>query len=117
MAFKNVTIDCKLKQRYPIIEVTTVDQIKDSATYTIRLRMSDDSKGVEYFVGDLSEGKYISMEASRVTDVKNGVGEISISLPRGSYVNEKVNIIAKVKTSQSNYYITQSELHVAIENR
>ncbi|MFD1000176.1 toxin-antitoxin system YwqK family antitoxin [Ohtaekwangia kribbensis] len=114
---KEYTIDGKLKQRYPIIEVTTVDQIKDSATYTIRLRMSDDSKGVEYFVGDLSEGKYISMEASRVTDVKNGVGEINISLPRGSYVNEKVNIIAKVKTSQSNYYITQSELHVAIENR
>ncbi len=114
---KEYTIDGKLKQRYPVIEVTAIDQIKSKANYIIKLKMSDDSRGVEYFVGDLSEDKYIGMEAVRVTDVKNGVGEINISLPRGTYVNDTVNIIAKVKTSQSNYYITQSELKVSITNR
>ena len=114
---KEYTVDGKLKKRYPVIEVTTIDQIKSNATYTIKLKMSDDSKGVEYFVGDLSEEKYIGMEAVRVKNVKNGIGEINISLPRGTYVNDTVNIIAKVKTSQSNYYITQRELRVSITNQ
>lgn len=114
---KEYTIDGKLKQRYPLIEVITIDQIKSNATYTLKLKMSDDSKGVEYFVGELSNDKYIGREAARVTDVENGIGAIKISLPRGTFVNEEVTIIAKIKTSQSNYYITQSKLHLSIENR
>jgi antitoxin component YwqK of YwqJK toxin-antitoxin module len=114
---KEYTIDGKLKQRYPIIEVVTVDDIRRNATYTLKLKMSDNSKGVEYFVGELTGAKYIGSEAARVTAVENGVGEIKISLPRGSFVKEEVTIIARVKTSQSNYYITQSKLNLSIENR
>jgi hypothetical protein len=79
--------------------------------------MSDGSKGVEYFVGRLAGNKYIGVEASRVFEVRDGVGEINFPMPRGSFIMEEVNIIARVKTSQSNYYITQNKFHLAIENR
>jgi hypothetical protein len=117
IGLKEYTIDGKLKQRYPTIEITPIDNILLNGTYTLKLKMSDGSKGVEYFVGRLAGNKYIGVEASRVFEVRDGVGEINFPMPRGSFIMEEVNIIARVKTSQSNYYITQNKFHLAIENR
>lgn len=117
IGLKEYTTDGKLKKRYPTIKITPVDNILLTGVYTLRLEMSDKSKGVEYFVGNLSEGKYIGNEASQVWEVMNGVAEIHYPMPPGSFLMEEVNVIAKVKTSQSNYYITQATFHLAIENR
>lgn len=117
IGLKEYTTDGKLKKRYPSIKITPVDNILLNGTYTLRLQMSDNSKGVEYYVGKLSEGKYIGDEANQVWEIMNGVGEVNYPMPPGSFLMEEVNVIAKVKTAQSNYYITQSTFHLAIENR
>lgn len=117
IGLKEYTTDGKLKKRYPSIKITPVDNILLNGTYTLKLEMSDKSKGVEYFVGKLSAGKYIGNEASQVWEIMNGVAEVNYAMPPGSFLMEEVNVIAKVKTAQSNYYITQNTFHLAIENR
>lgn len=117
IGLKEYTTDGKLKKRYPSIKITPVDNILLNGTYTLKLQMSDESKGVEYFVGKLSEDKYIGNEAMQVWEIMNGVGEVNYAMPPGSFLMEEVNVIAKIKTAQSNYYITQSTFHLAIENR
>ncbi|WP_333821240.1 toxin-antitoxin system YwqK family antitoxin [Ohtaekwangia sp.] len=117
VGLKEYTTDGKLKKRYPSIVITPVDDILLNEMYTLRLKMSDGSKGVEYYVGKLSEGGYIGNDARRIWEVINGEAEVNYPMPRGTFLMEEVNIIAKVKTSQSNYFITEAKFHLAIENR
>ncbi|HEY9048594.1 MAG TPA: toxin-antitoxin system YwqK family antitoxin [Ohtaekwangia sp.] len=117
VGLKEYTTDGKLKQKYPSIVITPIDNILLNETYTLQLKMSDGSKGVEFYVGELSKDGYIGTDTQRVWEVINGVAEINFPMPRGAFLMEEINIIAKVKTAQSNYFITQNKFHLAIENR
>lgn len=116
IGLREYTTDGKLKFRYPEIVITPIDLILKENQYILEVKMSDDSKGVEFFVGKLEKGKYIKEEINGVTTL-DGVARIYFSVARGDMRMEEVNIIAKVKTNQSNYYITQKSFHLAVENR
>jgi hypothetical protein len=118
VGLKEYTIDGKLKKRYPSIVVTPVDRILIDGSYTLEIRLSDGTKGgVEYYEGTLVNGKYIDPTGSKIWNVKNGVGKLVYRVPRGSFLMEEINIIAKMKTVQANYYITHTTYHLAAENR
>ncbi|HYG19773.1 MAG TPA: hypothetical protein VD816_12635 [Ohtaekwangia sp.] len=115
---KEYTVNGELKKRYPEIVVTPIDRILKDGTYTLEFRMSDDSKdGVEFYEGKLTNGQYIGDDAGQIWDTQNGVGRLTYRLQRGIFVMEEISIIAKVKTVQSNYYITETNYHLAAENR
>ncbi|MBX2954671.1 MAG: toxin-antitoxin system YwqK family antitoxin [Cyclobacteriaceae bacterium] len=115
---KEYLLDGKLKTDYPKIVITPIDNLWKENQYTLRLTMSDKSKGVEYFTGKLTDGKYIGDQASKIWNTdRNGVGELTINLPPGGFMMEELNIIAKVKTIQGNYYVTQRKHNLAIQNR
>lgn len=118
VGLKEYTVDGKLKKRYPSIVVTPVDRIVIDGSYTLEIRLSDGTKGgVEYFEGKFTGGQYIDPGASRIWDVRDGVGRLVYRLPRGGFLMEEINIMAKMKTVQANYYITQTTYHLAAENR
>jgi hypothetical protein len=117
IGLKEYTTDGKVKVRYPEIEITPINTILKDGNFILEVKMSDDSKGVEYYTGKLVDGKYIKEEMNTVWDTKDGVARIYFSVPRGDFRMEEVNVIAKVKTAQSNYFITQKSYHLAVENR
>jgi antitoxin component YwqK of YwqJK toxin-antitoxin module len=117
IGLKEFTTEGVVKVRYPTIEITPINTILKDGNFILEVRMSDDSKGVEYYTGELVDGKYIKEEMNTVFDKKDGVARIYYSVPKGDFRMEKVNVIAKVKTAQSNYYITQKSYHLAVENR
>jgi hypothetical protein len=65
----------------------------------------------------LTDGKCIGKEAELLGTVKKGVLTLDYLLPSGSIVMERINIIAKMKTVQGNFYILQRSYNVAAENR
>jgi hypothetical protein len=119
VGLKEYTTDGKLKKRYPSIVITPVDKILLDGSYTLEIRLSDGTKGgVEYFEGSLTGGKYLDPNTSKkIWDVRDGVGKIVYRLPPGGFVMQEITIVAKMKTVQANYYITEKRYHLAVENR
>lgn len=118
IGLKEYLIDGKQKKDYPKIVITPIDNLWRDNEYILRLSVSDKSKNVEFFTGKLTNGRCISDQASKVWNTdRNGVGEIIITLPPGGFMMEEINIIAKIKTRQGNYYITQRKYNLAIQNR
>lgn len=115
---KEFLVDGRPKDNYPKIIITPVDKTLIDGTYTLQLSLSDKVKEVEYFTGKLSKENYIGMEASKVwTTDKYGKADITYNVAPGTFIMDKINVIAKIKTPLGNYYITQRSFNVAAENR
>lgn len=118
VGLKEYLLDGSLKKKYPQIVITPKDRILEEGTYILNLSLTDKVKEVEYFVGELTHGKYIGEAASKIwTTDRYGKADITFHLLPGQFVMEKVNVIAKIKTTLGNYYITQKSMNVAIESR
>jgi hypothetical protein len=109
--------DGSLKTKYPQIVITPVDELLRRNRYVLRIHMSDDTKAVKYYVGKLTDGKYIGKDTEQQSDVKGGVLTIEYYVPEQHFVMEQLNIIAVVKTFHNNDYITQVSYNVSAENR
>ncbi len=72
--------------------------------YLIKSRLSNNKKNVDYFIGDLIEGKYLPNNLKGL-QVKNGTGEILLPLN-----TRKVTITAVMQTSYQNQYIASKTL-------
>jgi hypothetical protein len=118
---KEYLIDGTLKavKDYPKIVIKPIDRIFMDGMYVLKLSLSEKAKEVEFYTGVLTNQKYIGMDASRVWSLSGNKNEAEIvfTLPPGSLVMEKLNIIAKFKTVNGNYYITEVPYNVAVENR
>jgi hypothetical protein len=115
---REYTIDGKVKVRYPKIEFKEIDNLMLNGNFTLEISLSDDTKGnVEYYEGTLSKEGYIGNDASQVWEVKNGVGILKYNIQRGTFIMKEMKIIAKVKTVQGNYYITEGVHNLALERR
>ena len=118
IGLKEYLLDGSLKGKWPTIVIKPINNLWKDNQYMLRLSMSDATRAVEYYLGELSEGKSLAWDAERVLTVDSkGVGTLTFTLPQGAFMMKDVNIIAKVKTLQGNYYITQRRYNLAIENK
>jgi hypothetical protein len=101
---------------YPKIVITPKDDLLQSNMFTLELSLSDKSKLVEFYKGELMDGKYIGSSAREIYN-SNGIGKLFYVVPPGGYEMETLKIIAKIKTDLNNYYITTTSYNLAIENR
>jgi hypothetical protein len=101
---------------YPKIVISPKDDLLRSNMYTLEFRLSDNSKLVEFYKGELTDKQYIGASAKEI-DTNAGVGKLFYVLPPGGFVMERITVIAKVKTELNNYYITQVNYNLAAENR
>ena len=114
---KEYLLDGKTKKNYPKIVVEEVDRLLKDNKYILRLRMSDNNKNVSFYQGKL-EGNCMteSLRPIPASSVR-GVSELSFYLPPGMFVMEEISIVAKVKTPQGNFFVTQKSHNLAIEHR
>lgn len=117
LGLKEYLLDNKLKQNYPTIIVTPVDELATKGMYTLKLSMSDKTKKVKFYEGKLTAGgclhdklKYIRL------DERTGTGELVYTMPPGAFIMEELNLVARMKTKQGNAYITQRTYNLAIDN-
>lgn len=117
MGLKEYLTDGSPRKKFPGIVIKPINNLLKSDEYILEVSMSDGSKNVEYYEGILTDGCIDRYMEKLRSGTRKGVGEIRYQIRRGGFLMEKVNIVAKVKTLQGNYYITQKEYNVAIENR
>ncbi len=110
------TTQGKVKTKYPTITITSVNTLLKDGKYILRLTMSDKNKNVQFFEGKITADGCPEMKDFIYTS-SNGIAELEFFLPMGAYMMQEFNFIAKVKTIQGNYYITQKKYNMAIENR
>jgi hypothetical protein len=117
MGLKEYLADGSPRSKYPTIVIEEVDNLLREDRYILRFRMSDNSKFASFYIGALSDN-CISESLEKVpASSKRGVGEFSVTIPKGMFVMKEINVVAKVKTSLDNYYITQRKYNLSIENR
>ncbi len=116
-SLKEYLIDGQLKKKYPTIKISTEDKMLLNGQYKVHVRMSDNSKKVQFYLGKLDKDGFIKSNAVRMGSKGDGFFTVTYTLALGQFVIEKLNIIAKTKTRQGNYYLTTKSYNVAIENR
>ncbi|WP_430817801.1 toxin-antitoxin system YwqK family antitoxin [Carboxylicivirga sp. RSCT41] len=100
----------------PSIKITKTDNIRTSSTYIIGLSLQGEGtksiKSVEFYEGQLIEGKFYHKNLSPAKKLSSKKGEIRIKLASGSSVNKTLNIIAVCKTSDGLSLIMQKPVKV-----
>jgi antitoxin component YwqK of YwqJK toxin-antitoxin module len=95
----------KLKTIYPEIVIEEEDNLLANGTYNVKVFLSDKSQKVEFYLGELDEGRYLNDNLQRQYSQDDGVLTFTIFLERGQIANGEYNIIAKVITRLNNVYI------------
>ncbi len=113
---KEYTPNGSLKAFSAVIRIEEADRLDRENRYSLVLSMSDGSRNVEFFTGELTGGKYWNDELTPVP-TENGTGRIDFIISRGKFRMETINIVARVRTSLGNPRILQKEYYLAVENR
>jgi hypothetical protein len=95
-------------KNYPTIEMFAKDEMLKDDWYTLYISLSDKSKSVTFYKGELTDGRYIGEDAEMIW-TEDGVAKLYFFLPRNGKEQKTVNIIAKAKTDLGNFYITQAQ--------
>lgn len=112
------TLEGSQKKKYPSIIIQPIDNLLRDNKYILRIAMSDKSKAVEYYLGKLTKEGCLGESVEKIWGkVNNGSIDLEYNLRPGMFIMERINVIARVKTLQGNYYITQRAYNVAAENR
>lgn len=119
VGLKEYGLNGELKKEYPTIQIETVDDILRNEKYTLIITMSDNTKNVTFYLGDIKDGKcFNEKDVEQIYSEKfSGRAELDYYVYPGAFIMKELNIIAKVKTVQGNYYLTQRKFNLAIENR
>lgn len=107
----------ELKSQYPVIVVEEIDNLLRSNEFTLRISVSDNSRKVVYYLGNLDKQGCIAADAMRLEPQEPGVLELKYQLGPGMFMMEELNIIAVVQTRLGNPYITEKKYNLAVENR
>jgi len=113
---KEYTSSGEMKKMDATILVKEINEIALGNRLTLQLSLSDGSRNVKFFKGSLTDGKYWNAQLAPVETV-DGQGRIEFYLPRGSFVMETIQIVARKKTRLDNNYILYREYHLAAEHK
>jgi MORN repeat variant len=117
IGLQEILANGKLKDDFPSIVITPVDRLKTEGTYTINLSLSNKSRRVKFYIGNLSLSGCLSDKLVSVrTDPQTGIGKVPYTLPPGGFMMDELNFVAEVETLSGNCYITQKKFFVSIEN-
>jgi len=105
------------KKQYPTINIRSVDKLITSNEYSLVLSLSDGSKHVEFYSGQLTDEGCLPHYAIALGETAPGEIEVKYELPEQHFVMEELHFIAKVKTRLGNPYIIETSHYLAIENK
>lgn len=114
---KEYLLNGDLKKQYPKIVIQEIDRLLKSNEFILRISISDNSKKVEYYLGDTDSNGCIPETAMAVSPQQPGVLELKFNIGPGMFMMEKINIIAVVETKLGNPYVLEKKYNLAVENR
>ena len=105
----------KPKKQLPEIQVETINNLLRNNQYIVRISLSLGYRNVDYYLGELTEGKFKNSKLVRMMD-EQGVLEIKYTLPPGTYLMETLHLVAETKTQMRSPYLLYKKINIAAEN-
>jgi len=113
---REYTREGKLKQFDGVIQIREEDRLKTDNTFVLHLNISDGTRNVEFFKGELTDGTYWN-DKLREVPTEKGTGKITIFVNKGEFKMETLNLVARMETNLGHTRIIQKEYHLAVENK
>ena len=107
--------DGSLKKKYPSIVIEEIDKLRSTGVFTLRISMSDETKKVDYYIGELDENVFFSDDLKQQNNVNDGVLELSFFLKPASLLEEEISIVARMPTRLNNSFITSTKYSLFIQ--
>jgi hypothetical protein len=115
---KEITKKGKQKAE-PKIIVKHVNLLKESNMYRLELSMDKKYKGVNFYIGELLDGKCLPVKVNShlsELDTKKGKATFVFSVPKGRNINRDIPFVVVVKTLYQNHYILTTVTNVSVRN-
>ncbi|XOV92822.1 MAG: toxin-antitoxin system YwqK family antitoxin [Bacteroidota bacterium] len=113
IGLKEYTNTGELRTDYPKLEIKALDQIDITGKYTIEVYFDQSpSRGI-YYLGDLSEGKFLSSGLEELKKIRDQ-GRYVLKPAPGEVINKKLSFIGEFETQQGNKYIAQKYFNLKI---
>ncbi len=107
-----------VEREQPVLRVEKVNEIRTYNRYKLKLSLSGENakryKSVEYYMGDLIEGKYFHKNLRNAKPVSNTKGEIVFGVPKGEVLNKTINVIAVGKNTDGMTLILQKKVSISV---
>ncbi len=114
---KEYLLDGSPKKKYPTIRIREEDHIALDNTFRLYVTLSEESRNVKFYMGQLTEGGCIGSDTYWMKEREPGLLVVNYEIPPGMFMMEELNFIVTFETLQGNTYFTQKKYNLAIENR
>ena len=112
---KEYSKEGNLITKYPTIKFDEINHILVEDKLILKVRLSNNSYRVEFFKGNLADGKYLSDNLTEIPD-NRGVCTFEYYVPSGYVKNEKLNFVVKYKTDYDLPYIMQKSYNLVLQH-
>jgi hypothetical protein len=115
MGLKEYSKSGKLRTHYPELVVKSIDLLNKNGSYIIEVYFDKSPGRGTYYMGELTEGKYMSYRLVELEKV-NYRGQLKLQPAPGIMIMEKLNFVGVFKTPTGNKYIQEKSFNLAIDN-
>ncbi len=102
----------------PYISVEKKDQLRSQGRYVLVLTLkgkgAERIKSVQFYHGQLIEGKYFHKNLMPARNISSKKGEIIFEIARGAVLNKTINVIAVAKTYTGLTLILQKPVKISV---
>ena len=107
-------VDGKLKTKYPTLSVTPVDDRSQTGYFHLQIEFTEVDPRDEFYQGNLLEGKYVHKKLEPV-NARKGHGKISLYVPPGKFLMQKIHIVGVHYTAMGNPYVATKVYNLSVE--
>jgi antitoxin component YwqK of YwqJK toxin-antitoxin module len=106
------------EKEMPYLNIQKIDEVRTNARYRLKLSLVGNGikriKSVEYYEGELIEGKYYHKNLARAKALSSKTGEFNFGVPQGHVLNKTFNIVAVATTTSGLKLILQKKVSIAV---
>lgn len=97
------------------IDIKTKNQLNQTGEYILELSLPRGYTKVNWYHGDLTDGKYMNEELVKIKNEK-GVGTFRLKVPKNTGMTRDFNIVAHAQTALGNDILFQQKKTVNVNN-
>lgn len=105
-----------VEKTIPSVQVEKINLLATSGNYVIKFRLSNGRKKVQFYQGELIDGKYFAANGVMEIETKNGVGEVSLTVSKGYQLDNDFHLIALETTAYQNDRVLCKTVPISIRN-
>ena len=109
-----------VERKQPQLKIERIDQLKSGNKYLLRLSLAGENvnriKSVEYYLGDLVEGKYFHKNMKPANRLSDKMGELVFTVPKGNMLKDAFNIVAVAKNTDGMSLVLQEKVSINVSN-